>query len=73
MRHDYAREAAERAASSGGVLTPEDAILHALLAGAPEQLAEAARILAATPLLDRDYLEYWVDGLGLQERWRALG
>ena len=72
MRPDYAREAAQRAASSGGALTAEDAILHALLAGTPEQLAEAARIVTATLLLDRDYLEYWVDALGLQERWRAL-
>ena len=72
MRADYAREAAMRTANAGGALTPEDAILHALLAGGPERVSEAARIIAAAPLLDRDYLEYWVDALGLQGRWRPL-
>jgi hypothetical protein len=72
VRPDYAREAALRAASAGGVLTREDAILHALLARVPECAGEAARIIAETPLLDRDYLEYWVDALGLQESWRSL-
>jgi hypothetical protein len=72
VRADHAREASRRAADAGGELTPEDQILHALIAGAPANLADAARLIAATPLLDRDYLEYWADALGLQERWRPL-
>lgn len=72
MRDDYAREAALRSASAGGRLTPEDAILHALLGADPPKLAESARLVAETQLLDRDYLEYWVDELGLRERWRSL-
>ena len=72
MKAEYALEAALRTASAGGAITPEDLILRALLAGGRGGVSEAARILAAAALLGRDYLEYWVDALGLQETWRPL-
>jgi len=67
------REAARRTARAGGEMTAEDLILSALLADEPEARGEAARVRASTALIDHDYLAYWVDELGLQERWRALG
>jgi hypothetical protein len=65
-------QAARRAAAARGAETTEDVILRALLADSAAGRADAARFLAETALLDRDYLEYWVDELGLQERWRPL-
>jgi hypothetical protein len=70
-RVEHAKEASRRAARNGA-LTPEDAILLSLLAESAVERAQAARLVASAALLDRDYLEYWVDALGLQERWRPL-
>ena len=67
------REAAQRTQRAGSEETAEDRILRALLANEPEALGEAVRIRARTELIDHDYLAYWVDELGLQERWCRLG
>jgi cob(I)alamin adenosyltransferase len=64
---------AERRASAASSATAEDEILRALLNGDSESLARAVRIRAGAALLDHDYLAYWVDELGLQTAWRALG
>jgi len=72
VRHDYAEQAARRAARNGGALTPEDALLQALLARGARAIEEAARIRAGAALIDHDYLAYWVDELGLQALWRAV-
>jgi hypothetical protein len=71
-RDEWLREAARRAAANGGAPTREDEVLRALDGGEPAPLAEAARALASGALIDRDYLAYWVDELGLQAAWRAL-
>jgi hypothetical protein len=70
---DWMREGARRTRCANGEETAEDRILRLLLADQPEARAEAAHIRARTELIDHDYLAYWVDELGLQERWRALG
>lgn len=70
MSAAYEAEAARRAAANGDAATAEDEILRALREA---RLAEAARVLARAALVDHDYLAYWVDELGLQARWRALG
>jgi hypothetical protein len=70
VRVGYQAEAARRAAANGGAATREDEIVRALRAG---DVARAARLRASAELLDHDYLAYWVDELGLRERWRALG
>jgi len=68
----WQHEATRRAAAAGGAETVEDVILRALLADSPLARGEVSRLVAAAALLDRDYLEYWVDELGLQERWLPL-
>jgi hypothetical protein len=70
---EWMRQATRRAARAGGRATPEDEILRALLTGQPVELARAARVRARAELIDHDYLAYWVDVLGLEEPWRALG
>jgi hypothetical protein len=72
-RRDWTREAARRTGCANGEQTAEDRILRALLANEPAAGGEAARIRARTESIDHDYLAYWVDELGLQERWRELG
>jgi hypothetical protein len=72
-RETWRRQAERRSAQADGLATAEDRILSALLAGAASDLAEAARVRDAAALLDHDYLAYWVDQLGIQARWRALG
>jgi hypothetical protein len=72
-RRDWMREAARRTRRANGEKTAEDRILRALLSSEASALAEAARIRARTESIDHDYLAYWVDELGLQDRWRALG
>ena len=72
-RSAWQREAERRSARAGGALSHEDAVLRALLEGSDAALANAARLRAAAALIDHDYLAYWVDELGLRERWRALG
>jgi len=67
-RAEHAAEAARRAHGEG--FTPEDRILFSLLEGGEAALACARRLAAETALLDQDYLAYWVDELGVQERWR---
>ena len=71
-RATWQRQARQRAVRAGAE-TPEDRILRALLSAAPSALAEAARTRDAAALIDHDYLAYWVDEIGLQERWRTLG
>ena len=72
MRLDYAEQSARRAAKNGGALTPEDALVQALLARGASAIQDAARIRAHAALIDHDYLAYWVDELGLQEIWREV-
>jgi hypothetical protein len=72
VRRDYAEQAARRTAKNGGALTAEDALLEALLSGSASAIADAARIRAEAALLDHDYLAYWVDALGLSEKWREV-
>jgi hypothetical protein len=66
---DWAREAERRAAANRGEPTLEDEVLRALREA---READAARLLARAELVDRDYLAYWVDELGLGARFRAI-
>lgn len=72
MSRDYAEQAARRAARNGGAPMPEDALLQTLLADGEDAIGDAVRIRTSAPLIDHDYLAYWVDELGLQEKWRAF-
>jgi hypothetical protein len=72
-RDDWRSEAARRCAANGGAPTREDEIVAALCDAEPTRLSQAARALASGTLIDRDYLAYWVDELGLQVAFRALG
>ena len=71
METDYQRTALERALPEtfGGdltvrVLAVEDVIVHKLLAQRPQDDADIAAILEAGKLMDVDYLEHWMGGMG---------
>lgn len=76
---DYQQEAIRRAreevidpATRVRVLTAEDVIVHKLIAGRAQDLADIEAVLASHVELDRAYIEQWVEFWGVQETWAAL-
>lgn len=77
---EYQRVALDRAKArelGGGrpavpVLTPEDIVIHKLIAGRLTDLDDVERILGTTGELDLRYVEQWVKEWGLEERWAAV-
>jgi hypothetical protein len=68
---EYQREALRRAGDH--VLTPEDVIIHKLIAGRPRDLDDIRSILETGAELDRQYLDHWIDEWDLGERWQQFG
>ena len=69
---DRAREEPIGAGETARVLTPEDVIVHKLIAGRSQDLADIEAILQAKVLLDEGYIERWAAFWEVTERWRAL-
>jgi predicted nucleotidyltransferase len=76
---DYQQEALRRARqepidphTTGRVLTPEDVILHKLIAGRTQDIADVEAILEAGVELDRAYLEHWLRFWEIEETWDRL-
>ena len=76
---EYQREALRRAreepfgpGQSARVLSPEDVIVHKLIAGRTQDLADIEAILAAKVDLDESYIERWATFWDVLEMWRSL-
>jgi hypothetical protein len=76
---DYQHEAIRRARSesfddgaSARVLTAEDVIVHKLIAGRTQDLADIEAILAAKLPLDESYIEHWATFWDVLASWRSL-
>ena len=76
---DYQREAIRRAreeavgsGSTALVLTAEDVVVHKLIAGRTQEIADVEAILEAGAPLDREYIERWATVWDVLDRWRAL-
>ncbi len=76
---EYQQEALRRAREEpigGGetapVLTAEDVIVHKLIAGRSQDLADIEAILAARVPLDDPYIERWAAFWDVLDRWRGL-
>ena len=54
------------------VLTPEDVILHKLIAGRFQDLADIESILETSIELDLDYLSRWIAAWEVQDLWKRL-
>jgi len=76
---DYQRTALERARgeSIGGgdvvpVLGADDVIVHKLIAGRNQDLADIEAILESGNVLDEGYIERWADFWDVSAQWREL-
>ena len=76
---DYQWEAIRRArvelidgVSKVPVLTIEDVILHKLIAGRFQDLADIEAILTTRPSLDRTYLQGWLSYWSLIQEWQRI-
>jgi len=76
---DYQREAIRRSHteaidpdSSARVLRAEDVIVHKLIAGRRQDLADIEAILAAKVPLDVSYIETWAERWEVLDRWRDV-
>lgn len=76
---DYQREAVARARNetldgtfSVHVLSPEDVIIHKLIAARTQDIADIEAILAARVPLDEAYIQRWVEFWEAEELWRGL-
>lgn len=76
---DYQQLAIQRARSeliddvvNVPVLTIEDVILHKLIAGRFQDLADIEAILVTQPVLDRTYLTQWLGYWSLQDAWQRI-
>lgn len=69
---DRAREEPLGNGESIRVLTAEDVIVHKLIAGRAQDLADIEAILIADVELDETYIDSWVAFWEVGERWRAL-
>lgn len=67
---EYQRLTMRRAVK--GVLTPEDAIVHKLIAGRSLDLDDITSILAAGCELDVAYIGEHADAWGVHERWNQI-
>lgn len=72
----YQAEALRRArpvtagAAAVRVLSPEDVVIHKLIAHRHRDRADIHEILRAGPSLDREYLQRWCDFWDVADRWR---
>lgn len=64
---EYQRVAYERAID--GYLTPEDVVVHKLLAWRPRDRDDVLSILAAGVVLDLGYVEEWAEAWGVLDHW----
>lgn len=55
-----------------GDLSPEDVILHKLIAARPRDLDDIENILDAAPELDEAYLTGWAEAWNVLELWDRL-
>jgi len=76
---DYQHEAISRARTEWladdfrvSVLTPEDVIVHKLIAGRAQDIADIEAILAADGPLDAGYIERWSSFWEVSDLWRRL-
>jgi hypothetical protein len=76
---DYQQEAIRRArrepignGESAAFLTVEDVIVHKLIAGRTQDIADIEAILAARVPFDAGYVERWAAFWEVVDRWRAL-
>ena len=76
---DYQREAIARSLRgplpdipAARVLAPEDVIVHKLIAGRMQDLADIEAILETRPDLDRDHIERWARFWEVLQAWRDL-
>jgi predicted nucleotidyltransferase len=76
---DYQQEALARAREEsiiGGerisVLTPEDVIVHKLIAGRSQDIADIEAIIAARVPLDESYIDRWTRFWDVFDRWTEL-
>jgi len=76
---EYQQEAIRRAreeplgnGESARVLTPEDVIVHKLIAGRTQDHADIEAILAAGTPLDEQYVERWAEFWDVLDTWRGL-
>jgi hypothetical protein len=75
---EYQRQAIDRAIVESiddepvAVLAIEDVILHKLIAGRYQDLADVEAILECAPRLDRGYLDRWIDYWDLRTAWEKL-
>jgi hypothetical protein len=76
---DYQQRAIERAiveSLAGGtrvaVLSPEDVIVHKLISGRTQDIADIEAILDAGVPLDRAYIERWADFWDVTDRWNSV-
>jgi predicted nucleotidyltransferase len=75
---DYQREAILRARQEPldgtpiPVLRIEDVIVHKLIAGRTQDIADIEAILATRPSFDRGFVERWAEFWELTDRWRAV-
>jgi hypothetical protein len=67
-----AREEPIGAGESAPVLTPEDVIVHKLIAGRTQDVADIEAILAERVSLDERYIERWAAFWDVLDGWRAL-
>lgn len=67
-----AREEAIGTGERAFVLRPEDVIVHKLIAGRTQDLADVEAIVAAGTPLDEEYVEHWADFWEVRERWSAV-
>ena len=76
---DYQQEAMRRArcesfgeGASANVLAPEDVIVHKLIAGRTQDLADIEAILDAKVALNEAYIERWAAFWDVQEVWQGM-
>jgi hypothetical protein len=76
---DYQQEAIRRAhresfgeRASANVLAPEDVIVHKLIAGRTQDLADIEAVLSAKVALDESYIERWAAFWDVLEVWRGM-
>jgi hypothetical protein len=54
------------------VLTVEDVVVHKLIAGRLQDLADVEAILIANAPMDREYVEHWASFWDVADAWHAL-
>lgn len=75
---EYQQQAIERAIAEPvgdimiNVLTVEDVIVHKLIAGRYQDLADIEAILGSSPEIDLGYIESWAEFWGVLERWQNM-